>query len=79
MLEKLSRKWSRKVTKDTRNLNTCMFLTVAGLVFIALYFSGFVPHAYVLALGVLNLAAGFHRFERYGLLLLIDEIEQERS
>ncbi|MGY6586900.1 MAG: hypothetical protein ACXIUB_01285 [Wenzhouxiangella sp.] len=79
MLEKLSRKWSRKVIKDKRSLSTCIFLVLAGLVFLGLYFSGIVSHASVLVLGAVNLVAAFQHFERYGLLRLIDEIEQERN
>jgi hypothetical protein len=77
MLDRLARNWSQTVIKDTRSLGACLFLTLAGLTFILLYLGGIVANDYALALGVLNLAFGLHRFERYGLLLLIDELKQK--
>lgn len=79
MLESLARKWALFVSRDSRSIFPTLAISATGLVFIAVYFAGFVSSEMMLGLGILVLFVGFHLFERLGLLLLLDEKEGSQS
>lgn len=77
MLEELARKWARLVSRGKGSPMYSVLVAFNGLVFIALYIFGIVPSEILLGLGILLLFVGFHLFERYGLLMLIDDIKRK--